>query len=106
MGSVNPAVIAIDGYQRYISPYKGFCCAHRVLTGEDSCSEFAKQAILARGFFGSIKAIWRRLEVSVLRAISTRRKPKRGGKAKRKKVRAKRAQLPMRWPVRRCHAAR
>jgi len=30
----------ISLYQRYVSPYKGFRCAHRVLHGGDSCSEY------------------------------------------------------------------
>lgn len=36
---------AISGYQAYISPRKGFTCAHRKLYGGVSCSEYVKQAI-------------------------------------------------------------
>ena len=36
------AAMLIRMYQRYISPYKGFRCAHRVLHGGASCSEFAR----------------------------------------------------------------
>jgi putative component of membrane protein insertase Oxa1/YidC/SpoIIIJ protein YidD len=47
------ALAAIGTYQRYVSPYKGFCCAYRSRTGRVSCSEFARRAIskhgLARG---------------------------------------------------------
>lgn len=32
-------------YQRYISPYKGFCCAYRVHTGHQSCSQLGFRAI-------------------------------------------------------------
>lgn len=39
-------------YQRWISPYKGFRCAHRVVHGGASCSEFAVQAIQSHGAFG------------------------------------------------------
>ncbi|MET0028315.1 MAG: membrane protein insertion efficiency factor YidD [Candidatus Thiodiazotropha sp.] len=60
MKSWNPAVLAINGYQRYISPHKGFCCAHRVLTGEASCSEYVKQAIMQKGLLGSWSDITRR----------------------------------------------
>ena len=42
-------VSAINGYQRFISPYKGFRCAHRALHGRASCSEFAKCAITRCG---------------------------------------------------------
>lgn len=34
-------VILIRLYQRYISPYKGFSCAHRALSGGKSCSHYA-----------------------------------------------------------------
>jgi putative component of membrane protein insertase Oxa1/YidC/SpoIIIJ protein YidD len=60
MSNWNFAVMAIDGYQQNISPYKGFCCAHRVVTGSDSCSEFAKTAIIENGFWCSLKAIRQR----------------------------------------------
>ncbi len=60
MGSWNPAVLAINGYQRYISPHKGFCCAYRVATGEDSCSEYVKQVIIRNGLFRSLSEIRRR----------------------------------------------
>ena len=45
----NAAVRAISWYQSDLSPRKGFRCAHRVLTGDLSCSAFAKQAISERG---------------------------------------------------------
>lgn len=51
------AVGTIGVYQRYISPHKGFQCAHRVFSGGPSCSEFAKQAILAQGLIGAIPQI-------------------------------------------------
>ena len=45
----NIAIGLIGFYQRRLSPYKGYRCAHREHTGGPSCSEFAKQIILARG---------------------------------------------------------
>ena len=44
----------ITGYQKYLSPFKGFSCAHRVLHGSESCSQYVKQAILQRG----LSAAW------------------------------------------------
>lgn len=35
-------VFLISIYQKYISPYKGFACAHRVLHGGNSCSQHVK----------------------------------------------------------------
>lgn len=42
--------IAITGYQKYISPHKGFVCAHRVLYGGESCSQYIKRVIAEDGF--------------------------------------------------------
>ncbi|MBE9258445.1 MULTISPECIES: membrane protein insertion efficiency factor YidD [Aphanizomenonaceae] len=39
-------VTAINLYQRYLSPYKGYCCAHRVLHNGESCSEYVKGVFL------------------------------------------------------------
>jgi len=46
---VTLASAAISGYQRYLSPYKGFRCAHRALHGELTCSEAVKRLIQAHG---------------------------------------------------------
>ncbi len=43
------SITAITGYQRYISPHKGFKCAHRVLHGGESCSQYVKQVITNNG---------------------------------------------------------
>lgn len=40
---------AITGYQKHISPHKGFACAHRVLYGGESCSQYIKRAIAEEG---------------------------------------------------------
>lgn len=47
--SMGFAAAAIRGYQRWISPYKGYVRAHRVLHRGLSCSEFARREILAKG---------------------------------------------------------
>lgn len=43
------AVLLIRGYQRWISPYKGYCCAHKAYRGGTSCSEFALLSIREAG---------------------------------------------------------
>ena len=60
---------AIDGYQRFISPYKGFGCAHRVRTGRASCSQFSKRAIARLGMIAGLLVTLRRFKVC---AASTR----------------------------------
>lgn len=67
--------VAITGYQRYLSPYKGFCCAHRVKHGGMSCSEYAKQTLLHHGLWRAIAVIKQRFQdckvaASVLNADS------------------------------------
>ena len=53
-------VIAIDWYQEYLSPRKGFYCAHRVLHGNNSCSEWIKRLIIRVGIFRAIPLAIRR----------------------------------------------
>ncbi len=48
------AVTAISGYQKFISPHKGFICAHRVLYGCESCSQYFKRVIAEEGIFEAI----------------------------------------------------
>ena len=48
---------AIRGYQRWISPYKGYVCAHRQWHGGPSCSEFARRHILENGVWRAIPGI-------------------------------------------------
>lgn len=50
----------IGVYQRRISPYKGFRCAHSVLHGGTGCSGFAKAAIRDHGLRGAIAPIRQR----------------------------------------------
>lgn len=52
------ALFLIRAYQRYVSPYKGFRCAHAVYYGSDSCSAAVSKIIERRGVikgYGRIK---------------------------------------------------
>ncbi len=49
-------------YQRWISPRKGFRCAHSVLHGGPGCSGFAKETIRDVGLWRAIKMIRRRFK--------------------------------------------
>ncbi|WP_017711561.1 membrane protein insertion efficiency factor YidD [Prochlorothrix hollandica] len=51
------ATTAISGYQRFISPHKGYQCAHRSLHGGKSCSAFVKSSISHHG-------VWRGLQLA------------------------------------------
>jgi len=63
---------AIAGYQRHLSPYKGFCCAHRVRHGGVSCSEYVKQAVLAEGLWRALPDIRRRFAECKAAALAVR----------------------------------
>lgn len=65
-----PFAVAITGYQRYISPYKGFCCAHRVKHGGMSCSEYAKQTLLHHGVWRAIPAVRQRFKECKVAAVA------------------------------------
>jgi putative component of membrane protein insertase Oxa1/YidC/SpoIIIJ protein YidD len=54
------AIASIGGYQRHISPRKGFSCAHRLLYKGESCSQYAKRMVAQQGLVGAIPAVRRR----------------------------------------------
>ncbi len=43
-------VALIRGYQRYLSPYKGYACANRVKFGGASCSEYGREGFASEGW--------------------------------------------------------
>lgn len=53
---------AIGAYQRYVSPFKGFRCAHRVHTGRRSCSAFARGVVQRVGVLALFTALPRQFE--------------------------------------------
>ncbi len=60
---VNKSVIyLIDLYQKYLSPYKGYCCAYKVYHDDISCSEFTKNSIKNLGFFQATSIIKERFK--------------------------------------------
>jgi putative component of membrane protein insertase Oxa1/YidC/SpoIIIJ protein YidD len=53
----NLAIGAIAVYQRWASPRKGFACAHRILHGDRSCSQFAREVCRQQGFFVALRRL-------------------------------------------------
>jgi putative component of membrane protein insertase Oxa1/YidC/SpoIIIJ protein YidD len=45
------AVLLIGGYQRHLSPRKGYSCAHRIVHGGESCSEYVKNVLADKSLF-------------------------------------------------------
>jgi putative component of membrane protein insertase Oxa1/YidC/SpoIIIJ protein YidD len=57
------ALAAIRGYQRWISPHKGFCCALRAATGGDSCSAYGYDVIARFGLRRGLGLLGRRMQL-------------------------------------------
>lgn len=55
------ALAAIGVYQRYVSPYKGFCCAYRVHTGRAGCSALGARVIRRYGLLAGAVLLRQRL---------------------------------------------
>ena len=99
MNAVAPAVpspaawlfaAAIGGYQRYLSPWKGFRCAYRVQRGRASCSQFAKRVALRRGLLavpGLLRERFRRCAVAA-KALAAKRSSRRDADDDRRQSRA------------------
>ena len=51
------AIASIIGYQRYLSPLKGFCCAYRHETGKNSCSAYALRVVRRKGALALFTAL-------------------------------------------------
>lgn len=39
------AIASLNVYRTHLSPRKGFSCAHRLLHGEESCSDYVKRIL-------------------------------------------------------------
>jgi uncharacterized protein len=64
------ALLAIRGYQRLLSPRKGFSCAYRVHTGRPSCSVLGYRAVRLYGVTRGAQLLRQRLHLC---AVSHRR---------------------------------
>ena len=53
---------AIAGYQRYISPHKGYRCAYTCRTGHRSCSALGYRAIRMHGAWFGVAVLLKRFE--------------------------------------------
>lgn len=51
------AILCIKGYQRYISPRKGFRCAYGVLHGTHGCSGAVIEILQKKGILAGVPAI-------------------------------------------------
>lgn len=56
------AITLIGGYQKHLSPHKGFSCAYRLLHRGESCSQYIKRLIAQEGLIAAVKASRQRFQ--------------------------------------------
>ncbi|NRF68774.1 membrane protein insertion efficiency factor YidD [Aquincola sp. S2] len=81
------ALKAIGVYQRYLSPYKGFCCAYRVHSGRASCSEYARRIVRRIGALALLQALPRQFARcrSAFAALRSRSEQQRAERRERRR---------------------
>lgn len=77
MNPRNLGVDAIQFYQAWLSPLKGFRCAHSVVHGSLPCSEFGKRALAKYGYAKG----YRLLRLRFLACAAAKRKASKERKA-------------------------
>lgn len=79
---------SITGYQKYISPHKGFACAHRMLYEGESCSQYVKRMVAEKDLLAAIKASKQRFQACkeanrIFRASREQTEPEKSRKPKK-----------------------
>ena len=91
MNKVNGlCVTVIRLYQRHVSPYKGFSCAHRVLCGGLSCSAYALEQFQNKGpleAYRLTRARMRECSAVYQKYISTKSKAEQNAAKSRRRMR-------------------
>jgi putative component of membrane protein insertase Oxa1/YidC/SpoIIIJ protein YidD len=72
-------LLMIRFYQRFLSPIKGYSCAYRVYTGQDSCSAYGYKVIDRYGVLVGYQLLKRRTQVcgEIMRSDETHHHSKR-----------------------------
>jgi putative component of membrane protein insertase Oxa1/YidC/SpoIIIJ protein YidD len=72
-GLLRSVAIAIIGhYQRYLSPRKGYSCAHRITYGGDSCSQYVKKTLADKSLFEATLLARQRFKACSTAYVSSR----------------------------------
>lgn len=64
------AIGSIKAYQKFISPHKGYCCAHAQVHGGLSCSNYALDTIDENGVFRGLILLIERFKECAAAAAS------------------------------------
>lgn len=85
------AHLIIRFYQRFISPYKGFRCAHATLHKGDSCSEAVRKIVMEQGVFKGYKSVKARFNdcTAAYQILLSEQEDKKDKRKKRKRDKLK-----------------
>jgi putative component of membrane protein insertase Oxa1/YidC/SpoIIIJ protein YidD len=73
------AIVSLNLYQKHLSPRKGFSCPHRLLYGNESCSDYVKQALTNQDLRMVLRQMPRRFQACKLAAQTLQRQQSSGG---------------------------
>jgi putative component of membrane protein insertase Oxa1/YidC/SpoIIIJ protein YidD len=73
------AIETITTYQSYISPHKGFACAHRILHGDESCSMYIKRILGEESLMSAIQLSRQRFKACAASAQTLKATSSSGG---------------------------
>ncbi|MGP1384163.1 MAG: membrane protein insertion efficiency factor YidD [Thainema sp.] len=49
------AIASLDVYRAHVSPRKGFSCPHRLLHGDESCSDYVRRILTTQSLTAAIQ---------------------------------------------------
>lgn len=56
------AIAMINRYKSSVSPYKGYTCPHRLVYGEESCSDFVKRVLIQQSLSEALNSSYHRFK--------------------------------------------
>jgi len=66
-------IVIINSYQRHLSPKKGYPCAHRLIYGGDSCSQYVKKTLTDKSLFEATVLAKRRFRECNIAHVSAKK---------------------------------
>ena len=66
------ALGTIGAYKQYLSPHKGYSCAHRMLHEGESCSDYVQQMFSTQSFMSALQSSRQRFRDCAAAAQSLR----------------------------------
>ncbi|MBW4583422.1 MAG: membrane protein insertion efficiency factor YidD [Tildeniella nuda ZEHNDER 1965/U140] len=73
------AIASLNAYQKHLSPRKGFSCPHRLLYGNESCSDYTKQVLINQDLRAALKLVPSRFQACKVAAQTLQRQQASSG---------------------------